>query len=84
MWLNLVERSLWEREVASSNLATQTKFVFVVNFVVNMESWPSPAYGTGLEHQRGVKASVGSNPTLSAKLMYDAGLVYRLGLSLPS
>ena len=80
MWLNLVERSLWEREVASSNLATQTKFVFVVN----MESWPSPAYGTGLEHQRGVKASVGSNPTLSAKLLYDAGLVYRLGLSLPS
>ena len=27
VWLNLVERSLWEREVASSNIATQTKFV---------------------------------------------------------
>ena len=43
VWLNLVERSLWEREVASSNLATPTNF----NILVDGGSLPRLPGGLG-------------------------------------
>lgn len=36
-------------------------------YTVIMDSWQSMVYCTGFENRRCLKASVGSNPTLSAK-----------------
>ena len=37
--------------------------------ILNMDSWQSLAYCTGLENQRPVKGSIGSNPILSSRCL---------------